>query len=294
MSRTALLTFIVLILATVTAMAANNGGTVTVVHQFNGQDGGFPTAGLSADATGNLYGTTQTDGPSNAGTIFQLSPNGKGGWKFTVIYAFTGGAHGGNPLGTLIFDAQGSGYGTASSGGADGAGVVYKLAPPANGVEWQETVLYSFQAGSDGLLSFGEVVFDALGNLYGTTSRGGVSHVGCLSGCGTVYELIPATNGPWLETVLHRFTDANGEGAEPRAGVVFDADGNLYGTTNSGGNNSVSACNNFSSDGCGSVFELSPTSGGQWQLTRSATLTPPTAVNRAPAWRWMARDISTV
>ncbi len=168
-------------------------------------------------------------------------------------------------LGTLVFDSQGNGYGTASSGGANGLGVVYKLTPPTIGQLWNETVLYSFQGGTDGQIPFGEVVFDSTGNLYGTTSRGGLNHVGCFqSGCGTVFELSPNSNGTWQETVLHRFSDSDGEGAEPRAGLVFDAAGNLYGTTNSGGNNDF--CNTFDSDGCGAVFELMPGSGGQWQF----------------------------
>lgn len=246
------------------AIAANPTGTVTVLHGFNGQDGSYPTARLSADAAGNLYGAAQTGGPSNAGTIFRFSPT-NGGWKFSVIYAFTGGSDGAQPLGTLVFDSQGNGYGTASSGGANGLGVVYKLTPPVSGQIWSETVLYSFQGGNDGQIPFGEVVFDSAGNLYGTTSRGGVNHLGCFqSGCGTIFELSPNSDGSWQETVLHRFSDAFGEGAEPRAGLVFDSAGNLYGTTNSGGNNDF--CNTFDSDGCGSVFELMPTSGGQWKL----------------------------
>ena len=268
MLRKVLLTSTVLALTSVIAPAAGkDSGSVTVLHTFNGQDGAFPTAGLSADAAGKLYGTTQTDGAYDSGTVFQLSPTSDGGVRFSLLYVFTGGTDGGSPLGTLIFDPQGNGYGTASSGGANGQGVVYKLTPPGSGTQWNETVLYSFQGGSDGELPFGEVVFDAAGNLYGTTSRGGVTHLGCFqSGCGTIYELSPTANGPWQETVLHRFSDSNGEGAEPRAGLVFDAAGNLYGTTNSGGNNSVGACNTIDSDGCGTVFELMPGSQNQWQL----------------------------
>jgi uncharacterized repeat protein (TIGR03803 family) len=245
-------------------MAATNP-TVTVVHDFKGPtDGAYPTSGLNADAAGNLYGATQTMGPNGGGTIYRLSPKAGGGWLFETIYAFTGGADGGSPLGTLVFDAQGNGYGTVSAGGANGFGAVYELTPPAKGKTWTETVLYSFQGNADGVLPFGEVVFDAEGNLYGTTSRGGKSHIGCLSGCGTIYQLTPKKDGTWKETVLHRFTDNFGQGAEPRDGLVFDAAGNLYGTTNSGGNNDV--CNTFSSLGCGEVFELTPLGDNKWQL----------------------------
>jgi uncharacterized repeat protein (TIGR03803 family) len=269
MCRKILLVFVLLALASDTVFAAGKDqGAVTVIHMFTGADGAFPDASLTADAEGNLYGTTQIGGSYGFGVVFRLSLRSDGKWRYSILYEFTGGDDGGYPLGSLTFDAAGNAYGTASSGGTGGEGVVFKLSRPALfGAQVDETVLYSFQGGSDGSLPFGNVIFDAAGNLYGTTSRGGgVSHVGCLSGCGSIYELTPTTSGPWTETILHAFTDAFGEGAEPRAGVVFDGAGNLYGTTNSGGNNSVSACNTFNSDGCGTVFELAQTAPGQWQL----------------------------
>jgi uncharacterized repeat protein (TIGR03803 family) len=146
---------------------------------------------------------------------------------------------------------------------------VFKLIRPKgreSGAKWEEKVLYSFQGGTDGAIPFGNVLFDAAGNLYGTTSVGGHSHIGCLAGCGTIYELSPRSEGRWHEKVLHRFIDAFGEGAEPRTGLVSDAAGNLYGTTFSGGNNSVGACNTVTTLGCGTVFELIPSSTGHWHL----------------------------
>ena len=255
-----------LAIASVTVFAASNDkGSVTVLHAFTGADGAFPVASLTADAAGNFYGTTQIGGTYGSGTVFRLSPVSSGGWRYSVLYEFTGGNDGGQPLGSLVFDAEGNGYGTAAAGGTAGVGVVFKLSQPAlPGNLPEESVLYNFQGGTDGELPFGNVIFDTAGNLYGTTSRGGVGHVGCLSGCGTIYELSPAGNGLWQETILHAFIDAFSEGAEPHAGLVFDTAGNLYGTTNSGGNNDV--CNTFNSDGCGSVFELKQTSPGKWQL----------------------------
>ena len=268
MCRKMLLILTMLAVASATVFAADNDkGTVTVLHTFTGEDGAFPDAGLTADAAGNLYGTTQIGGTYGLGTVFQLSLTASGKLRHTVLHEFTGGNDGGQPLGGLVFDAEGNAYGTASAGGASGVGLVFKLSRPGKpGGLPQESVLYSFQGGWDGELPFGNVIFDVAGNLYGTTSRGGVGHVGCFqSGCGTIYELSPTANGPWQETILHRFTDNFGEGAEPRAGLVFDAAGNLYGTTNSGGNNDV--CNTFNSDGCGTVFELAKNSKGQWKLT---------------------------
>jgi uncharacterized repeat protein (TIGR03803 family) len=192
---------------------------VTLLHSFSGgNNGAFPYAGLTADAAGKLYGTSQIAGANGFGNVFQLSPVAGGGWRFSVIYEFTGGADGGYPLGSLIFDAAGDAYGTASGGGAQGLGDVFKLVRPKGreaGAKWEEKVLYSFQGGTDGALPFGNVLFDAAGNLYGTTSIGGHSNIGCLSGCGTIYELSPRSDGRWHEKVLHGFIDAFGEGAEP-------------------------------------------------------------------------------
>src|SRR5580698_8153919 len=157
---------------------------VTVMHAFTGgKDGAFLDSNLVADAAGNFYGTTQIGGAYGWGTVFELSPNQEGKWRFSLLYTFTGAADGGNPLGSLVFDAAGNAYSTTSSGGANGFGVVFELTPPPQGAPaktWTESVLYSFQGGSnDGAVPFGNVVFDSAGNLYGTTSIGGRTHIGC-------------------------------------------------------------------------------------------------------------------
>jgi uncharacterized repeat protein (TIGR03803 family) len=242
---------------------------VTVLHTFTGgKDGSYPDGSLTADANGNFYGTTQIGGAYGGGTVFELSPTPDDKWRFSVLYTFTGGTDGGSPLGSLVFDAAGNAYATVSSGGANGVGAVFELSPPARptpGKPWDEKVLYSFQGGSDGDQPHGSLIFDAAGNLYGTTVYGGKLHIGCSPnhGCGTVYELSPAGGGSWSERVIHRFSDAFGEGAEPRVGLVMDASGNLYGTTYEGGNNEQ--CNG---EGCGSVFELIAPAAGKkrWQF----------------------------
>jgi uncharacterized repeat protein (TIGR03803 family) len=239
-------------------------GKAAVLHTFTGgADGSYPDGSLTADASGNLYGTTQIGGTFGSGTAFELSPGSNGHWQFTVLHEFTGGADGGNPLGGLVFDAAGNAFLTASSGGANGLGMVLELSPPANhapGAGWHVTPVYSFQGGHDGAIPFGNVVFDAAGNLYGTTSIGGHSHINCLAGCGTIYQLSRTAHGGVRETVLYRFQDAFNEGAEPRTGLVFGADGNLYGTTYYGGDPSCA------SNGCGTVFELTQTAEGELQL----------------------------
>jgi uncharacterized repeat protein (TIGR03803 family) len=116
-----------------------------------------------------------------------------------------------------------------------------------------EKVLYRFKGGSDGYAPFAGLIADKVGNLYGTTADGGA---GCQGGCGTVFELSPASGGRWTETVLHRFTGGS-DGAVPESGLIFDTAGNLYGTTIHGG-----------ASGDGTIFQLmAPArSGRAWTL----------------------------
>lgn len=160
----------------------------------------------------------------------------------------------------LVFDNAGNLYGTTQRGGANAGGTVFELSP-AEGGDWTETVLYNFCAQTncaDGGLPFAGLVMDGLGNLYGTTITGGTYSGGTCGGggCGTVFELSPPTQGDaWVETVLWNFKgNLNNDAALPIGRLNWDAVGNLYGTTESGGN-SVSR---------GTVFELSPISGGGW------------------------------
>jgi len=265
--------FILLTLALFSfASPAFASGKLTLLHTFTGgADGSYPDGNLTMDAAGNLYGTTQIGGTAGAGTVFKIAPGG----AFSVMHEFSGGVDGGNPIGSVTFDAAGNAYLTTSSGGKNGLGVVLELTPPPSGASgtlsgtmWGAKVLYSFRGGSDGAVPLGGLVFDTAGNLYGTTRTGGHSHIGCLSGCGTIFELSPNGSG-WHEVVLHRFLDAFTEGAGPQSNLVFDAAGNLYGTTYAGGNNDVGACNTVLTLGCGTVFELVRGSNGGWEKLES-------------------------
>src|ERR1700675_318852 len=208
-------------------------GNETVLYSFPGPAG--PQAGLIRDSQGNLYGTTGGGGSFNSGTVFKVDANG----NETVLYSFTGtGADGATPYAGLVRDAQGNLYGTTSSGGAYNHGTVFKL-----DVNGNETVLHTF-TGADGATPYAGLVRDAQGNLYGTTSNGGAYNHG------TVFTL--DVNGN--ETVLHSFTGTGGDGAYVYAGLVRDAQGNLYGTTYFGGD--LSQC---SGSGCGTVFKLDAT-----------------------------------
>jgi uncharacterized repeat protein (TIGR03803 family) len=188
----------------------------TVLQSFvNPPTGANPNAGVIRDSAGNFYGTTSYGGPMNAGVVYKVNAAG----QETILYSFTGGVDGGNPIAGVIRDSAGNLYGTTEYGGTANAGLVYKL--DAGG---RETILHSFTGGSDGGNPTAGVVGDGVGNLYGTTYGGG------LGGAGVVYKL---DNTAHL-TVLYRFTGGT-DGGGPYAGVTRDSAGNLYGTTEFGG-----------------------------------------------------------
>lgn len=204
-------------------------------------------------------------------TVFALatlSPHGMAStWKEKALFGFND-TNGAEPSGALIFGADGNLYGTASYGGdlncaqGIGCGVVFELTPTSNG-GWKGTVLYRFKGGNDGSIpgEYASLIFDAEGNLYGTTSAGGGSTAcdfGGFSGCGTVFELSPKGAGLWKEKILYRFDGGNG--SLPEGGLVLDQQGNLYGTTSVGGGSQ----NCGVGIGCGVAFEVARSNNGTW------------------------------
>jgi uncharacterized repeat protein (TIGR03803 family) len=152
-------------------------GSETVLYRFTGgADGGYPCRGLVLDRRGNLYGAATGGGTSNGGVVFKLDKHG----HETVLHSFTGGAAGSTPYASVIRDFTGNLYGTTYNGGTSGAGVVYKLDPSGN-----ETVLYSFEGGSNGYGPVTRVVRDTMGNLYGT------AHSGSVQNGGIIFKLTP-------------------------------------------------------------------------------------------------------
>jgi hypothetical protein len=156
----------------------------------------------------------------------------------------------------MALDAAGNLYGTTYRGGGlsdcdgSGCGAAFRLSPVANG-HWKETVLHSFTGGTDGSQPDSGLSIDGAGNVYGTTPYGGDPTCALdVRGCGVVFELSPASNGSWNETVLHTFL-GGADGGLPDSGLTLDAHGNLYGTTVFGGN--LEGCDN---SGCGVVFEI--------------------------------------
>ena len=202
------------------------GTAFQVLYSFHGAlDGASPT-GVIRDAAGNLFGTTQAGGAFNKGTIFELSAAG----QETVLYSFAGGPDGAAPIGGLIRDGVGNFYGTTGTGGTANFGTVFRF--DASG---KETVLHSFVGGADGIVPYAGLVADSAGNFYGTTGLGG-SH-----NSGTVFKVDATGN----ETVFHTFAGSP-DGFDPRAALIVDPTGNLYGTTGAGG-----------SAGLATVFKMS-------------------------------------
>jgi len=225
-----------------------------ILHSFNQNsiDGTYPFAGLILDAAGNLYGTTVQGGNSGKGIVFELSPTVSGPWTETIVHQFGSiSGDGSAPEGTLIMDASGNLYGTTTLGGAKNDGIVFELSPTGGG-SWMETILHTFGEGSDGQLPQAGLIMDASGNLYGTTSYGG-DH----NNSGTVFEVSPTGGGAWTEAVLHNFGNSSDDGVDPVDSLIFDSTGNLYGTTSAGG-----------AYGFGTVFKLSPRTGGGWTEAR--------------------------
>jgi uncharacterized repeat protein (TIGR03803 family) len=229
------------------------GQTYSVIHSFTGTDGANPYAGVTLDRAGNLYGTASVGGrPNHQGTVYQLTRN-RGGWMLATIYDFGGSpSDGATPQARVVFGPGGALYGTTAQGGSGGWGTVFKLLPPVHvcttpSCPWSETLLYQFgDPHHDAATpSYGDVVFDSHGNLYGTTTLGGGGLCNDQT-CGTVYELSPA-QGSWTENIICAFSVCTTNGYWPYAGVVFDNAGNLYGTTAWGG---------------GSVYKLSPQGNG--------------------------------
>jgi uncharacterized repeat protein (TIGR03803 family) len=220
--------------------------TETVLYPFGDDD--QPTGGLAIDSQGNLYGTTIFYSQYNGG-VFELTetPPGSGQWVENTLYVaqFT---DPGDYLGALTFDAQHNVYATAAEDGPGGAGGVIQLTPPASGGFWNENIIYAFNANDNaptGSFPAGGVIFDARGNLYGTTAYGGSQSCG-YNGCGMVFELSPPNGGgPWTNTILYAFSGPDGQ--SPFASLLPDGHGNYYGTTEAGG-----------AFGNGVVFEVSP------------------------------------
>ena len=211
-----------------TAFEMAPDGTETVLYNFGNSpgDGQNPSAGLIFDGAGNMYGTTVNGGAFGGGTAFELSPQENRCCREAPVYNFGNGNDGRNPQSELVMDAAGNFYGTTANGGTNSGGMIFELSPQENRC-CREAPVYNFGGSGDGKNPYGGVVFDALGNLYGTTVNGGANSAG------TAFEVSP-NGASWTETFLHSFGSGS-DGQNPYATLVFDRSGNLYGTTENGG-----------------------------------------------------------
>jgi uncharacterized repeat protein (TIGR03803 family) len=224
------------------AQSADTSYTFRVAYNFCSlpgcADGATPYAGLVADSQGDGFGTTVGGGSGtcNCGTIFKITQKG----KETVLYSFKGGSQGAYPNAGLIFDPQGNLYGTTSAGGNRicSCGVVFRLTSSG-----KYNVVHVFSGMPDGWVPYAGLVRDSAGNLYGTTSAGGVVCREYQEGCGTVFKIDTAGN----ESVLYAF-QGGADSFAPKAGLIIDNQGNLYGTTFGGGGISSP----------GTVFKVTP------------------------------------
>jgi uncharacterized repeat protein (TIGR03803 family) len=252
----------------------NNAWIFTPLYQFTGfGDGQRPVAPVVFGPGGLLYGSaiwggnvgTQDCNFGGCGVVFTMHPTATAchaalcNWIQNPIYQFASLPDGFEPTGNMAFDPVGNLYGITTYGGnlnceseETGCGTVFELVRSGSG--WSKSTLYLFH-GVDGEFPTGGIVRDSAGVLYGTTADGGANDFG------TVFALTPSGSG-YTRTTIHDFQNTD-DGEDPQGGLVMDAAGNLYGTTQAGGNGHG-----------GTVFELSP-SGGSWTFTVLASLLNP-------------------
>lgn len=252
---------VLLLVATLLLIGTAHAQTFNVLYAFQYPGPVEPASGVTIDAAGNLYGTISATYAGEGG-VFKLS-NRNRAWTFSLLFSFSY-ANGNTPLAPPAFGPDGSLYGTTYVGGIGcdlGCGNVYNLRPPVSICRttlcyWTASTVWDFYSTPDGGIwpVFVNPLFDAAGNIYGTTSDDWPQSG--LSG-GNVFEL-SRSNGVWSETILHQFGNGT-DGSGPESGLIRDSNGNLYGTTTDGGTDA--SCN--SGRGCGTIYELSP-SGSGW------------------------------
>jgi uncharacterized repeat protein (TIGR03803 family) len=241
---------------------AGGGWSAKVLYAFTGAaDGGNPIyGGLTFDAAGNLYGTTNYGGmfggacePYGCGTIFEVAPDSQE-WTESVLYSFTG-TSGQQPASAVAFDLAGRLYNTTLDGGQYGSGTIVELVKGRSG-DWKQTTLHQFTGGADGADPVAGLIADAAGNFYGTTPLGGI---GAPNG-GTVFELTASGTVKTLHSFKCGLNKCNSKDAgNPWSGLVFDKQGNLYGAATRGGTHQKNGTE------MGAVYKLAPSKSGSWR-----------------------------
>jgi uncharacterized repeat protein (TIGR03803 family) len=229
-----MITAILIVLAAAIAAPAQ---TFTTIYNFTGPDGNNPLGSLVQATNGDLYGTTVYGGTDNDGVIFNITPGG----TLTTVASFNG-TNGNNPYSGPIQVTDGSFWGTTNSGGSSALGSIFRLS--SAGI--QEP--FSFQA-ADGTPPQGSLVQGSDGNFYGTTFDGGRSNQG------TVFRVTPSGKTTTIYSFCTQATQC-ADGQNPVSGLVQGSDGDLYGMTNRGGDESCQALGYL---GCGAVFKVTLT-----------------------------------
>lgn len=229
---------------TVYELKKGEGGSYTYINllTFNGSDGANPFAGLTFDSQGDLFGTTFNGGANNLGTVFELVNGSNGSYTYTNLFSFSN-STGTNPYSGVTLDAQGDLFGTTELGGSDNEGTIYEL---VKGTDGSYTYVNLISSGGTFATPYSGVTLDSQGDLFGTlTANGGE----------TVYELVKGSSGGYTYNKTNLVTESFPSGFSA-AGVVFDAQGNLFGITAGGGANNQ-----------GSAFELTKGTGGSYAYT---------------------------
>jgi uncharacterized repeat protein (TIGR03803 family) len=223
--------------------------TETRLYNFTADPNGYAPNGVTLDSSGNLFGTTMWGGTVNSsctsgcGIVFELTPT-SGGWTESIINSFQGGSQGWSPVTGVTLQAENL-FGTVPNGGPYSGGLSYQIYC----CNWGYLAGYAFNPSiGNGSEPDAKLAFDAAGNIYGTAGSGGAY------GYGAVFELTPSIDGTYNYISLHDFTGGQ-DGAGPRSEIVFDTDGNLYGTAQAGG---LQSCSQGQGNGCGVVWKITP------------------------------------
>jgi uncharacterized repeat protein (TIGR03803 family) len=235
--------------------------TPTMLAGLNGTNGAYPYAGLVADSAGDLFGTSVDNGADNEGTVFEIAKTANGYASAPTVLVNFNAADGASAYGTMIINAAGDLFGTTEGGGPNGDGTVFELVKTGGSYASTPITLATFN-GSDGAFPTDGVIMDADGDLFGTALYGGTDN------WGTVFEIANIA-GTYASTpiTLASFTGFNGQ--FPHAGLVADAEGDLFGTANTGGSNNS-----------GTVFELTDSgfqvAGVGWLIDAAGNFDDPT------------------
>ncbi len=256
--RPSIFAFVLVCAPALMTLPSAQAQTFSVIHTFTGGgDGWWPYAGLTIDQAGNLYGTTSEYGAAYSGTAFEMKRK-NGAWIFSTLSDFSGSSLARIPQARLIVGPGGALYGTTLYGGTGectelGCGSVYSLRPPqtiCRGINcpWSDSSVYPFPGSGDigNQPGFVDPVFDAAGNLYGTTIMGGANFDG------NVFQLT-RSNGGWTATSIHDFDGS--DGMLPQSGLILDPQGNVYGTAWQGGPNNKGSVYRLTHTGSGWTFE---------------------------------------